>query len=86
MDKKNKQTKLEQNWGLKIATLLTMKLLSNIIVYAAIKTKFCTVAVWLWFSKLGLLEKLNTFLLICSLFPGLWFGHCGEINVSRSRG
>lgn len=45
MDKKSKQTKLEQNWGLKIATLLTMKLLSNIIVYAAIKTKFCTVAV-----------------------------------------
>lgn len=45
MDKKSKQTKLEQNWGLKIATLRTMKLLSNIIVCAAIKTKLCTVAV-----------------------------------------
>lgn len=38
LHKKRKQTKPKQNWGLKIATFVTMKLQGNIIVYTAIKT------------------------------------------------
>lgn len=38
LTQKCKQTKPKQNWGLKIATFVTMKLQGNIIVYTAIKT------------------------------------------------